>query len=210
MRVGARLRARREALGWTLSEVSQRTRIAIVHIEALEVDRAMDLPPGPLAASYVATLEALYGLSPSATRSHAELTNPVVRAGLPLQFVRALAVVSVVMLFGALGAQIWRQPSLVPGLEQALTPLPSVADQHVHITALRSVRMTVEVDGDMVYNRLAAGGEKLEFSGHDSVVVLVPATDAVRIEYNGQSILPLGRRATPRTLVFADDSEPED
>ena len=202
---GERLRARREALGWSHSDVSQRTRIPVAHLKALEADDGSGLPPGPWAERYAATLQELYGLPVDEAPAEVELTHPVRRAGLPLRTVRAMALVSVVALFGALGVQVWQKPSLVPGLEDALAPVPEDADQHLTVQTRRTIRLKVWVDGELAHDAETPGGSKHTFDARDEIVVEVPATDAVRLRYNDEGIVPLGRRNTPRTLRFVDD-----
>jgi transcriptional regulator with XRE-family HTH domain len=205
---GARLRSRREALGWSLGQVAERTRIPIGHLEALEEDREVNLPAGPWATRYLAMLTELYGLPPDPVPDAAEVTHPVRRAGLPLRTVRLLATVSVLALVSAVCLQIWREPSLVPGLEQALAPPPDMPDQRVHVATRRTVWLTVTIDGVVVHDRETPGGFEKTFEARDEVTVTFPAADAVRLRYNGQSIVPLGRRTTPRTVRFVDDAEP--
>ncbi|MFT4625847.1 MAG: transcriptional regulator with XRE-family HTH domain [Myxococcota bacterium] len=208
MTEGVRLRGRREELGWAIADVAQRTRIPLAHLEAIEEDRRGDIPAGPWADRYRATLERLYGLPHTPAPDLVEVTHPVRRAGLPLRTVRLLAAVTVLALLGALALQLWTEPSLVPGLEGVLTPAAELPDQHLRITTRRNLRLTVTVDGEVALDRECPGGSVHEFDALNEIVVTVPATEAVQLRYNGEGIIPLGRRTTPRVLRFVDDGEP--
>jgi transcriptional regulator with XRE-family HTH domain len=61
---GELLRRAREARGVTLEAVSDRTRIPLRHLEALERSDLAALPPGPFGKGYVRTCAKLFGVDP--------------------------------------------------------------------------------------------------------------------------------------------------
>ncbi|NCG22234.1 MAG: hypothetical protein GWP91_24725, partial [Rhodobacterales bacterium] len=56
------IRTKRQATGQTVEEVSERTRIPVAHLIAIEDERLQDLPAGPYASAYLRTLETHLGL----------------------------------------------------------------------------------------------------------------------------------------------------
>ncbi len=78
-------------------------------------------------------------------------------------------------------------------------------DQTVRVVARRNTPLKVLVDKELVFDGRLAGGDDREFIGRERVAVELPATSAVRIEYNGRSIVPQGHQDAPRRLVFVDD-----
>jgi transcriptional regulator with XRE-family HTH domain len=197
-RAGSTLRARREDCGLSLEELAAKTRIPLVHLEALEEGRVADLPEGPYAEAYMRALAEALDL-PLGT------TPPPVRpvdTGMPLWAVRWLALCSVLLVFGTVAWQTWSARSDVPALssEEAV-----VLTRPVDLQTRRSVHIKVDVDGAAKMDRKVVGGEALTFAGEDRVVVEVPAVDAVRIQFDGRAIVPQGRQDAPRRLVFIND-----
>lgn len=128
-------------------------------------------------------------------------TPPV--GGLPLQVVRALAMGSVLALFALIGWQAFQGRA-----ERSAAPArTAVPDQHLSVLARHNTHVRVLVDGELAVDRPLPGGESLEFDAHREIVVEVPAVQAVRLEYNGRTIVPQGRQDAPRRLVFVDDLE---
>lgn len=199
---GAAIRARREELGQTVQEVARSTRIPVEHLEALEADRIDRLPAGPYAAAYLKAVEDHLGAAVDDTA----VVEPLPPAGgLPLGLVRALAVASVL----AMGVAIfvsYRTRFTPPAPAEPAVPVAPTPDQQVVLLARRTVDLRVSVDGRPALHRNVAGGERLEFDAFDEVVVEVPALDAVKFEFNGESIVPQGRQDVPRRLVFADST----
>ncbi len=207
MSTGERLRARRLELGLSLDEVAERTRIPRSYLEVIEADQLHRLPPGSYESGHRRSLEQLYAILEAPAPVPTELTHPVLRAGLPLGTVRLVALGSIAALLGTLGLQLWRDPGIIPGLEAALAPLVPVRDQVVTVEALRTVRIRAWEDGELVHDSKLPGGEELVLEAHARIALEVPATDAIRLRYNGERVVPLGRRTAPRRLFFVDDLE---
>lgn len=203
---GADLKARREALGWTLEDVARATRIPVEHVAAVEEGRLHELPDGPWAQAYERAIREHLGVDavdvePS-DASTPEIAPP---PGLPLWAVRAVATVSVLALLGVMG---WEARVRLLGPPQAVDPLAGLQvapDQNVRVVTRRNARLKVMVDGEVVLDRVVPGGEDLTFSAHDRIEIDIPAASAARLEYNGRTIVPQGRQDAPRKLVFIDD-----
>lgn len=197
---GATLRARRLALGRTLEQVSAATRIPVPHLEALEEDRLEDLPAGPYAGAYLRALRAELDLEGS---SESE-PEPAVAApsGAPLWAVRAIAATSVIGLVVVIASFTWERlaPRLAPG-----TPVDTAPDQVLVVHPVRTTNLRVVADGETRHEGEAAGGERLEFQAKDRIEVEVRAIADVKLEWNGQEIVPQGRQDAGRRLVFEDD-----
>jgi transcriptional regulator with XRE-family HTH domain len=198
---GAMLRQRREELGLSLDELSVATRIPVPHLEALEADRLHELPQGPWADAYRRTLIAELGLSEEDGSEEAEPERLPPPAGAPLWLVRTLAGSSVLALLGLVGWQLWQAAAPVAPDE----PVEVIPDQVVVVVARRNTRVRLEVDGEVEVDRALPGGERVKVAGHDQIVLEVPATADVRVEWNGSTLTPQGRQDAPRRLVFVDD-----
>ncbi len=64
VRVGARLAAARERMGWTLADVAATLRIREPHLRAIEAERHEDLPAPAYAIGFVRSYATLLGLDP--------------------------------------------------------------------------------------------------------------------------------------------------
>lgn len=197
---GSVLRARRIALGRSVEEVAEATKIPVAHLRALEDEREHDLPAGPYAQAYARTLARHLGIDEAASEE-APAAPAAPPQGAPLWLVRAMALTSLVALVVVLGSVGWER--LRPVLDRpAAAP---VADQRVVIEARRTTTVRVGVDGARAQERAIAGGERIELAARDRVEVDVPVLADVRIEWNGETVVPQGRQDAPRRLVFVDD-----
>lgn len=199
---GATIRARRLALGRTIEQVAATTKIPVAHLEALEEDRVEDLPAGPYAAAYLRALQAELDLDASTdSEPEPQFTPP---SGAPLWLVRAIAATSVLGLVVVLASFTWERLAhrIAPG-----TPVDAPPDQVVVILPLRSTTLRVVTDGEQRQDGQVSGGQRLEFEARDTIEVEVRAISDVKLEWNGQEIVPQGRQDAPRRLVFQDDDE---
>ena len=187
------IRHTRERLGLTLDELAERTRIPVEHLQALEDGRVQDLPAGPYAEMYRRSVREVLGLTevPPPPRT----AHPPAR---PLSQVRAIAAVPVVAVLLLVGWQGWSWWSSLP-------PPPDLPDLEVEVIARRNTQIAIEVDGKGIIDRTVAGSERIVVTGRERVSVEVPATQDVRVQYNGERIVPQGRQDAPRRLVFIDD-----
>jgi hypothetical protein len=204
---GQRLRRRREELGLSLQALSAELRIPVHHLSALEEGRDEDLPAGPWRDAYLRKVHERLALEGPAD----EAPPPPTPSGPPLWLARATALIAVVLLLGVVG---WRVggPDPVARLAAAAArfggaPEPGTVapDQHVVVHTKRPVALRVTVDGEIALDREVASGERLEFDARDRISIDVPAVDAVKVEYNGDAIVPQGRQDEPRRLEFVDD-----
>lgn len=197
---GPALRTRREEHGLTLEEVADATRIPLEHLKAIEEGRPADLPDGPYAEAYLRTLEDHLDvpLGDAASRPSSP-PDP----GLPLWAVRWLAAASVLIVFGTVAWQTWK-PNLDGGASD-IEPEVAAVSREVKITPRKTTHLKVMVDDEIEYDGKVANGKSLTFAGADRVSVDVRSVEAVRIQYDGATIVPQGRQDAPRKLVFIDD-----
>lgn len=199
---GEALRVRREELGQTLQQVARATRIPVEHLQAMEADRFDKLPAGPYAAAYLKAVEDHLGAAVP-VEDHAPVALP--QSAFPLAFVRMVALLSVAAMAAAIFVS-YRTRFTPPAPAEPEIPAAPVPDQQVIVVARRTVDLKVKVDGQPVLGRNVAGGERLVFDAFDLVEVELPALDAVKFEFNGETIVPQGRQDVPRRLVFADST----
>jgi transcriptional regulator with XRE-family HTH domain len=201
------LRLRREARGLSVDDAAKATRIPVAHVEAIEAGRFDDLPEGPYRAGLLRAYAAWLGVEPDpgVLASLAPETPPRARE-IPLWAVRAGAAALCV----ALGAGfLWTLSTEWTAPEAgAPSPPPNAPDQHVSLTARRTTHVKILVDGEVVLDRAVPGGERVEVAGHRRIELHLEGADAVRVEYNGDLVVPQGRQDVPRRLVFADDLDP--
>jgi hypothetical protein len=195
------LQGRREALGLTLPAVAAELRIPIAHLEAFEAGRYEAIPSGPYAHAYWKALEDAYNVAEDGEGISPDLP-PAPR--IPVGWVRVIAGVSAIAAVLAMAIHVSARGA--PGAPRP-APAPAVAqaDQHLVLQARQTVDLVVRVDGETVTRRQVPGGERLKFHAHDRIEVDVPAVDAVKLEFNGETIVPQGRQDVPRRLVFEDE-----
>jgi hypothetical protein len=201
--LGARIRARRLALGQSLDEVARATKIPVAHLEALEDERPHDLPPGPYAAAYTRAVVRHLGLdADSSEEDDGQRVVGASSAGAPLWLVRTMAIVSLVALLAVVGSATWERFRPVV----TAPPQAAEADQKLVIEARRSTRLKVAVDGGEAEEKAVAGGDRLELAARERLEVDLQAIGDVRLEWNGEAVVPQGRQDAPRRLVFVDDA----
>ena len=74
--IGAALRAAREAMGLSLDEISETTRVRVRHLEALEACRFDQLPSRPFTIGYVRAYAKALGLDADATAARFRTEHP--------------------------------------------------------------------------------------------------------------------------------------
>ncbi|MBT3218674.1 MAG: helix-turn-helix domain-containing protein [Proteobacteria bacterium] len=193
------LRAKRQAKGLTIEEVSRETRIAVEHLLALEDGRPGDIPAGPYAQMYLRAYQEYLGLEPIPPEALWSAEEPPQTRGPSLWVVRLLAAGACLALLTLIIWQVGFRNGI--GTEVA----KKAPDQLVHIVARRNTDLKVVVDDKVVLDRRLAGGEEVDVAGHDRVELYMAATQDARVEYNGNLIVPQGRQDVPRRLVFIDD-----
>ena len=195
---GPELRARREALGRSLEQVSAQTRIPVEYIAALEEGRLSDLPQGPYAQAWTHTLETHLGLpnsSPARSGAHQQPSQE------PLRMARMAGGLAVLALLVAVGWRAWDLgPEVLPLANAPVTDAPLL-----RIEARQNVQIRAFADGQLAVERALPGGEVVEVEAEREVVLELDSVEAVRLEFRGERILPQGRQRGERTLVFVDD-----
>ena len=188
------LRRVRERQGLSVEQLSERTRIPLNHLVAMEEGRVEDLPVGPYAEMYRRSVREALGLTetPPPPRVHVPAR--------PLWQVRAIAAAPVIVVVGLLAWQVterWTSQSTRAG----------APDQHLTVEARRNTHVTLLADGDVVVDRDLVGGEEVSASARERLELHLEATRDARLEYNGDRIVPQGRQDAPRRLVFIDDQD---
>lgn len=206
---GDHVRQRREALGLSREQVSADTRIPVEHIASLEAGDLEALPAGPYADAWLRALEQHLGLpspegSATAPGAPARAPRPVGKGappGTPLWVVRAVAGVALGVLVAAI---VWRVVESRPDVP--VEPVATdAADQELLVRVLRNTSLKVVADGAVVREGRVAGGDEFEVRAVERIELDVQAAGALRIDYNGDRIVPQGRQDEPRRLVFVDD-----
>jgi len=199
---------RREALGLTREQVAEATRIPLAHVQAIEEGRFGDLPAGPYAEAWVRAIQVHLGLPPAIDWLSAVQPTPreTGQQGPPLWFVRGAAVVAVVALIATISYRALVTPSDAGASAVTAATDATDGDLALLLRARRNTRVRVVADGEVIADRQLAGGDEVEVRAEARVEVEVDSTDALRIEFNGERIVPQGRQDEPRRLVFMDDS----
>ncbi len=132
-------------------------------------------------------------------------------AGDSLPLVRTVGFVSVVMwvLAAALyiGLSTSRSPEPAPPMAAGIPSSGEVTGHLLRIAVRRSTTLRVVLDGAVVLDRRVEPREELAWEGAHRFVVEGAAPEALRIDWNGRRVTPLGRQDEPRRLVFVDDAE---
>lgn len=194
--IGEKLREAREARGWTLEELARHTRIDAEQLDAIEEDRLHALPEGPYRTAWVRTCCEVLGVE-----EPVDVFEVPEEPMLPLHVVRGIGLA---LVFVTLGVYSWAQWGRGGGPIED-TPVVQVPDQRVKVTARRNTPIAVWVDGEAAYDAILEGGGSVSFEALDRIEVEVEAVEAIRVRYNGRSIVPQGRQDAPRRLVFVDD-----
>ena len=217
---GGELRAARERAGWSLEEVSRKTRIPLQHLRALEAGELHRLPSGPYRKGYIRQYRMLLGLSRDRI-PHPEETDPApapeevvvdqVEAS-TRQVIRGAVlgglVLALLVLLGRLGERLTQQ-------EETIGETP---DQVLELRPTDRVRLQVVADDRLIFEGVIEPGSKeaegrtrycqpgCRFSAHDRLEVAVSNLSLVEMFYNGRPLKPLGAQSRARRLVFIDDA----
>ena len=113
-----------------------------------------------------------------------------------------MGIASLVALLVVIGSASWER--LRPTM--AAVPKADEADQRLVIEARRSTRVSVTVDEGAPTEQAIAGGDRIELAARERLEVELTAIGDVKLEWNGEAVVPPGRQDAPRRLVFIDDS----
>jgi transcriptional regulator with XRE-family HTH domain len=214
---GQQLRAAREAKGWTLAEVSARTRINPRYLEALEKDDLTAFPSGPFLLGFTKKYRVLLDLpevAPAGTRvvapAEEEDGPPVLTVTSPAHpssasrrrayqtaavgGASALVLLALIKLFGAAAPT-----------ETAAVGEPT--DLSVKVDVEEAIRLRVFVDGELRFAEALKPGKAMTFGGRDKVSIEMETLDGLELQFQGKPLKPLGHQSRSRRLVFIDDGE---
>ena len=192
---------RREALGIGREQIAADTRIPVEHVAAIEEGRLDALPAGPYADAWLRTLEGHLGLD-SPPRSEVPVGVPGPSGGVPLWVVRAVAGVAMGTLVAAIAWRAFDSSGSPVDVEPVAT---DDRDQELVVRALRTTRVRVVADGELVREGPMSGGDEIVVQATERIELEVQAAGALRLDYNGERIVPQGRQEEERRLVFVDD-----
>lgn len=216
---GQELREAREARGWTIADVSERTRINARYLDALERDDASAFPNGPFLQGFskkYRTLLELPDRAPGVAAPRAPepppqddepapvtVTSPVRPSRATRRQVMRTAVVGglvslvLILLVKAFG------DAAAPSVTAVGEPM----DLSVHVDVEEPVRVRAFVDGQRVFAEAVKPGRGQVFNGRDRLGVELETLDGVELEFQGKPLKPLGHQSRPRRLIFIDDGE---
>lgn len=220
--VGARLRAQRDALGWTLAEATERSGVKGEHIVAIERGRTDTLPPVGYVLGYVRAYANVLGLdAPSLVADYKrELAGaparrprgvphfvPDRRLRLPRGTLPALSVVAAMSLLGAwYGVQLDTRdaPAPAPAPQTPLRPAPDAAPIEAVPDSVVTLRATApswvsirDARGRLVVNRVFVTDEQWQAERGEPFTVSVRDGGAVELRVGSRSLGPLGRPGEP-------------
>lgn len=213
---GQELRAAREARGWSVAEVSERTRINARYIEALERDDHAAFPSGPFLQGFSKKYRALLELperapaappprpvapEPDDEPAPVTVTSPVhPSSATRRQVIRTAVVGGLVSLVVLLAVRAFGDAAAPDA--GAIGEPPDLA---VKVDVEEAVRVRANVDGERVFADSVKPGRGQVFSGRDRVSVELETLDGVELQFQGKPLKPLGHQSRPRRLVFIDD-----
>ena len=217
-RLGARLRAQRQALGWTLQEAAQASGVRADYLTAIERGRTEDLPPVGYVLGYVRSYAGSLGLDAAASVAafKAETANATVRRPrgvphfvptrtlrLPSGTLPALGAVAAVMLLGAFyGTRLDRDDAAGAPDDDAATAQPdadaALPDTVVSLRANAPSWVSIrDADGRLVVNRVFITEERWLAPRGEAFSVSVRDGGAVELWVGGRSLGPLGKTGEP-------------
>lgn len=192
--VGARLATAREALGLSIDDIAERTRVPVRHLRTIEAGETEGLPATPYSVGFVRTYASAVGLDPAdiAQQFRGELGHVPARA-VPEPFEpadparvapRLLAIIAVVLaVLIAAGYAIWRGDSLfgsgaedrerlAAGTDPSAQPIPGAVPGQ----AATSAAPPAATDGPVTVVALAPSWVKI-YDGPNTLFMGVMAAD---------------------------------
>jgi len=217
----ARMRAAREAAGLTLSEVAQRTRVPLRHLEALERGDYAALPGITYCAGFARAYARSVGLDEKAIVAQVreeidrtgdlaldqyQIDEPADPARVPPRGLAWVAAIVAILL--ASGYGLWRmQINTPPGEEtlaadapqrkpsqQARPVAPPRIAGPVVLTAVEDVWLRIyDADGKALLEKTLAKGESFTVpDGANNPMILTGRPDALAVTVGGRPVPPLG------------------
>ncbi|MBD2688734.1 helix-turn-helix domain-containing protein [Synechococcus elongatus FACHB-1061] len=221
-RIGAELRAAREAQGLDLAAVAAQCRVRSSYLEAIESGEVQRLPEPVFVQGFIRTYARSLGLDPdtlladlsladihlAATPATAAATQrSKVAIALPSKASLGLLGLVVVIVAAIAGTGVtvwnWRQqiafaptataPEPPPPPEAALSTTPLEPEPRTVASAFRGPAWAeISVDGEVVFSGMGTAGQQLSFSPKQEVTINPGRPDLIWLSRAGQAAQPLG------------------
>lgn len=217
MRTVNELRNERERRGWSLDDVSSRTRIPKPYLEALEDGNHDVLPPGPFFRGYLRQYLEFLGqkdeseeytedeqnaIDEQIERSVAQATSQAMDMSQGMPLMRLVMAGFVLTLLIVLGAQLTTRLTAQPTIMVNGVLVPAGPPHHVQIYAIEDVHVEVIADGASAFDATLKGTTSINFKAQAKLELDIADLTRVRLHYNEKRIEPLGRVSRGRRLVF--------
>ncbi len=218
------LRARRERLGLSLEQASDRARIPAHYLAAMETGDREVLPSGPFRRGYQRQYLEFLGLDPNTpiledpphepTQTITMAIDEVPMGRLVMSgFVLTMVVVLLLrVLFELTGSVADAGDPTTADAEVVTEEVPpenlspgAMPTSRLRIRAIEPSRISTRVDSQDSYRGTLPAGEIIDLEGREQIEVFASDLTTIRITYNGERIEPLGNLSKPRRLVFVQD-----
>jgi transcriptional regulator with XRE-family HTH domain len=215
------LRHERERRGWSLDDVSSRTRIPRPYLEALEDGNHDVLPPGPFFRGYLRQYLEFLGqtdeseerteadqtdLDQQIEQSVAQATSAALESTQRVPMMRLGVIGFLLTLVAVLGFNVYDRVTATPTTTVNGVVVPIGPPHIVRIKAIEDVHMAVITDGKLAYDKRLQGGSTLDFKAISKLELEISDLTRVRVHYNDKRIEPLGRQTRGRRLVFMHEA----
>lgn len=233
-RVGAELRAAREAQGLDLAAVAAQCRVRGRYLEAIEAGAVQQLPEPVFVQGFIRTYARSLGLDPDSlaaeslavatlNRSEPSPSQSPRRLTLPskpvLGFAALIGVILVTLLGTGWAVWYWRQQqvAIVPteGTEppppptEAIVPATPVAVPNAIAIAFRGPAWAeIRVDGEVVFMGMGSAGQELSFEPQQELTINPGRPDLIWLSRAGEEAQPLGTISDVRIYRFSSPAAP--
>lgn len=228
------LRARRERLGLSLEQASDRARIPAHYLAAMETGDREVLPSGPFRRGYQRQYLEFLGLDPNTPILEHTLTSgleeppheptqtqtitmaldevPMGRLVMSGFVLTMVVVLLLRVLFELTGSAADIEVPTTADAEVIAEEVPpenlspgAMPTSRLRIRAIEPSRISTRVDSQDSYRGTLPAGEIIDLEGREQIEVFASDLTTIRITYNGERIEPLGNLSKPRRLVFVQD-----
>lgn len=213
MTPGEELHAARVAMGLTLDQVAERTRIPVRYLEALERDDLSIFPSGPFLSGFSKKYRTLLGLperaalAPAQTTWAPEHTATVTSPAHPSSATRKRTVQTAIVGGGFAIAALGLLKLLDVAAPTQEAQVGEPMDLAVELDVEEAVRARIYSDGQRKFAEALKPGPGLTFRGRDEVRVELETLGGVELTFQGKALKPLGHQSRSRRLVFIDDGD---
>ena len=214
------LRNERERRGWSLDDVSSRTRIPKPYLKALEDGNHEVLPPGPFFRGYLrqyleflgqkdeseeCTEDEQNAIDAHIESSVAQATSAAMDLSQGMPLMRLILAGFVLTLLVVLAAQVTTRLTAQPTILVNGVLVPAGPPHHVQIYAIEDVQVKAITDGDTSFDAILKGTTSVDFKARAKLELDISDLTRVRLHYNEKRIEPLGSVSRGRRLVFIHD-----